>query len=107
MQMIADHLINNEIELNQAVRMMTAGAPPPEAVLGKMKSCGIDVIHVYGLTETYGPSVVCAWKTEWDNLKPEDQAKMKARQGVPYSVQENIKIVDPKTLKEVPKDGKQ
>ena len=105
MQMIADHLINNKIELNQVVKMMTAGAPPPEAVLDKMKSCGIDVIHVYGLTETYGPSVVCAWKTEWNNLKPEDQAKMKARQGVPYSVQENIKIVDPKTLKEVPKDG--
>ena len=84
---------------------MTAGAPPPEAVLGKMKSCGIDVIHVYGLTETYGPSVVCAWKTEWNNLSPDEQAKMKARQGVPYSVQEDIKIVDPKTLKNVPQDG--
>ena len=105
MQMIADHLISNKIDLTQEIKMMTAGAPPPEAVLGKMKSCGIDVIHVYGLTETYGPSVVCAWKTEWNNLSPDEQAKMKARQGVPYSVQEDIKIVDPKTLKNVPQDG--
>jgi len=105
MQMIADHLISNNIDLTQEIKMMTAGAPPPEAVLGKMKSCGIDVIHVYGLTETYGPSVVCAWKTEWNNLSPDEQAKMKARQGVPYSVQEDIKIVDPKTLKNVPQDG--
>lgn len=105
MQMMADHLISNNIDLKQEIKMMTAGAPPPEAVLGKMKSCGIDVIHVYGLTETYGPSVVCAWKTEWNNLNPDEQAKMKARQGVPYSVQEDIKIVDPKTLKNVPQDG--
>ncbi len=106
MQMIADHLISNNIKLKQDIKMMTAGAPPPEAVLGKMKSCGIDVIHVYGLTETYGPSVVCAWKNDWDNLKPDEQAKMKARQGVAYSVQEDIKIADPNTFKNVPKDGK-
>ena len=105
MQMIADHLINNKIKLNKNVKMMTAGAPPPEAVLSKMKSCGIDVIHVYGLTETYGPSVVCAWKKEWDNLPANDQATKKARQGVAYSVQEDIKVVNPKTLENVPMDG--
>ena len=105
MQMIADHLINNKIKLNKNVKMMTAGAPPPEAVLSKMKSCGIEVIHVYGLTETYGPSVVCAWKKEWDQMSLNDQATMKARQGVTYSVQEDIKVVNPKTLKNVPMDG--
>ena len=106
MQMIADHLINNKIKLNQNVKMMTAGAPPPEAVLSKMKLCGIEVIHVYGLTETYGPSVVCAWKNEWDLESPNEQASKKARQGVAYSVQEDIKVVNPKTLVNVPKDGK-
>ncbi len=105
MQTIADYIIHNEIKLNKNVKMMTAGAPPPEAVLSKMKSCGIDVIHVYGLTETYGPSVVCAWKKEWDQMSLNDQAIKKARQGVSYSVQEDIKVVDPKTLENVPMDG--
>ena len=105
MQMIADYLIDKKIILPKEVRMMTAGAPPPEAVLNKMKTCGIDVIHVYGLTETYGPSVVCAWKEDWNKLNELDQAKMKARQGIPYSVQEGIKIVNPKTMKNVPQDS--
>ena len=59
MQMVADHLLQNNISLKKNIRMMTAGAPPPEAVLSKMSSCGIEVIHVYGLTEIYGPAVVC------------------------------------------------
>ena len=105
MQMVADHLLQNNISLNKDIRMMTAGAPPPEAVLSKMASCGIEVIHVYGLTEIYGPAVVCAWHPEWNELDSSEQARLKARQGVVYSVQENMKIIDPETNKDVPKDG--
>ena len=105
MQMVADHLLQNNISLKKNIRMMTAGAPPPEAVLSKMASCGIEVIHVYGLTEIYGPAVVCAWHPEWNELDASEQARLKARQGVVYSVQENMKIIDPETNKDVPKDG--
>ena len=105
MQMVADHLLQNNISLKTDVKMMTAGAPPPEAVLSKMASCGIEVIHVYGLTEIYGPAVVCAWHPEWNELDSSEQAKLKARQGVVYSVQENMKIIDTETNQEVPKDG--
>ena len=105
MQMVADHLLQNKISLKTDVKMMTAGAPPPEAVLSKMASCGIEVIHVYGLTEIYGPAVVCAWHSEWNELDSSEQAKLKARQGVVYSVQENMKIIDTETNQEVPKDG--
>tara|TARA_B100000780_G_scaffold173598_1_gene121548 strand:+ start:1121 stop:2758 length:1638 start_codon:yes stop_codon:yes gene_type:complete len=105
MQMVADHLLKNNISLKTNIKMMTAGAPPPEAVLSKMASCGVEVIHVYGLTEIYGPAVVCAWHPEWSNLEPSEQAKLKARQGVVYSVQENMKIINTETNEEVPKDG--
>ena len=105
MQMVADHLLQNNISLKKNIRMMTAGAPPPEAVLSKMASCGIEVIHVYGLTEIYGPAVVCAWHPEWNELDASEQARLKARQGVVYSVQENMKIIDQETNKDVPKDG--
>ena len=104
MQMIADYLLQNDISLKTDIKMMTAGAPPPEAVLSKMASCGIDVIHVYGLTETYGPAVVCAWHPEWSKLEPSEQAQLKARQGVVYSVQENMKIINTETNENVPKD---
>ena len=105
MQMVADYLLQNKISLKSKIKMMTAGAPPPEAVLSKMETCGIDDIHVYGLTEIYGPAVVCAWHPEWNQYDTSEQAKLKARQGVVYSVQENMKIVDPETKKELPKDG--
>ena len=105
MQMVADHLLQNNIILKNDIKMMTAGAPPPEAVLSKMASCGIEVIHVYGLTEIYGPAVVCAWHPEWNGLDASEQAKLKARQGVVYSVQENMKIIDTETNQDVPKDG--
>ena len=105
MQMVADHLLQNNISLKTDIKMMTAGAPPPEAVLSKMASCGIEVIHVYGLTEIYGPAVVCAWHPEWNELDASKQARLKARQGVVYSVQENMKIIDTETNQNVPKDG--
>jgi len=87
------------------VRMMTAGAAPPAAVLEGMERLGFDVMHVYGLTETYGPVTVCAWHEEWDALPDAERAAVKARQGVAYPVQEGLMVGDPGTLAPVPRDG--
>ncbi len=90
----------------QRVRMMTAAAPPPAPVLAAMAEAGIEVTHVYGLTEVYGPAVVCAWHNEWDGLPPDEQAGLKARQGVKYPVLEDLMVADAETLEPVPRDGK-
>lgn len=87
------------------VSVMTAAAPPPAPVLEAMERDGFDVIHVYGLTETYGPAVVCAWHPEWDALPSEERARMKSRQGVPYHMLEDLMVADPDTMKPVTKDG--
>jgi len=84
---------------------MTAAAPPPASVLAAMAQMGIDVTHVYGLTEVYGPAVACAWHGEWNTLPPQEQAELKARQGVKYPVLEDLMVADAKTLEPVPKDG--
>ena len=89
----------------QSVQMMTAASPPPAAVLEGMARLGIHVTHVYGLTEVYGPAVVCDWKAEWDALPAGEQARLKSRQGVPYVVQEGLLVADPATLAPVPADG--
>ncbi|MCP3866777.1 MAG: acyl-CoA synthetase [Gammaproteobacteria bacterium] len=86
-------------------KAMTAAAPPPAAVLKSMQEQGFDVTHVYGLTETYGPSVVCAWHQDWNDLPVEDQARMKARQGVVYTAQEALMVADSYTMDPVPWDG--
>ncbi|KJS36065.1 MAG: acyl-CoA synthetase [Rhodospirillaceae bacterium BRH_c57] len=90
---------------SHTVNVMTAAAPPPASVLAGMAKQGFQVTHVYGLTETYGPSVVCAWKDEWDALDMEEQSRMKARQGVPYTVQEDLMVADAATMQPVPWDG--
>jgi len=92
--------------INQKVSAMTAGAAPPAAVIAGMETMGFDVTHVYGLTETYGPCVVCAPKQEWMQLTVDERAEMLARQGVRASLQDELMVADPETLKPVPKDGK-
>jgi len=62
------------------------GSAPPPAVLRAAEAVGIEMTHVYGLTETYGPHSVCAWHTDWDDASLEKRALLKARQGVPYAV---------------------
>ena len=69
-----------------------------------MQESGFEVTHVYGLTEVYGPCVVCAWDPEWNNLSLEKQADIKSRQGVAYIVQEGIRVVNQKDFSDVPKD---
>jgi len=91
--------------LPNTVHFFAAAAPPPAATIRKLESEGFNVIHVYGLTETYGPAVVNAWHDEWDDLEPAARAQVKARQGVNYPVLEGISVRDPETMKEVPRDG--
>jgi fatty-acyl-CoA synthase len=88
------------------VQVMTAGAPPPSKVLEQTASLGINVIHVYGLTETYGHVVFCDWNPEWNDLSIEEQAEIKARQGIRFPMMEAARVVDVATGEEVPADGK-
>jgi fatty-acyl-CoA synthase len=92
--------------LPHKVEFVTAAAPPPEAVLAAMAKAGFNVIHVYGLTEVYGPAVVNEWHEEWDALDSSAQAAKKARQGVRYPALEALAVMDPKTMTPVPADGK-
>jgi fatty-acyl-CoA synthase len=87
------------------VKMMTAGAAPPAAVIQGMEQRGFHITHVYGLTETYGPSTVCAWHDEWDALGGDERARLKSRQGVAYPVLDGLMVADPETLAPLPPDG--
>ena len=90
---------------SQKVRMMTAASAPPAAVLERMETLGIEVTHVYGLTEVYGPATVCAWQEDWAALDVDHRSRMLARQGVPYPVLEGLEVMDPETMQTVPRDG--
>jgi fatty-acyl-CoA synthase len=92
-------------KLPHIVRFNSAAAPPPAAVIAKMEEAGFKVTHLYGLTETYGPATVNAWRDEWDSLPLEERAKIKARQGVRYVTLEGLSVRDPDTMEEVPRDG--
>ncbi|MGK9169359.1 acyl-CoA synthetase [Inquilinus limosus] len=105
MSMLLNAPAEERRDFPQAVQMMTAASPPPAAVLEGMARLGIKVTHVYGLTEVYGPAVVCDWKPEWDSLPAEEQARLQSRQGLPYVVQEGLMVADPETLVPVPADG--
>ena len=91
--------------IEHPVKAMTAGAAPPAKVIGAIESMGIEITHVYGLTEVYGPVTVCAWKDEWNQLPLEKRADIKARQGVRYPTLQGLMIADTTTMEPVPKDG--
>ncbi len=93
-------------KLKHKVYVLTAGAPPPSVIFKKMKNLGFEVMHVYGLTETYGHISQCAWNDEWNDLDEEKQNEIKARQGVRYPNTEGLDVMDPETMKPVPRDGK-
>src|SRR6185503_5712677 len=105
MQMVLAGDDRQRASFDHQVNMLTAAAPPPAPVLRAMAEAGFEVTHVYGLTETYGPAVVCEWREEWDALPMEQQAALKARQGVPYPVQEGLMVADAESLEPVPRDG--
>ncbi|XP_073141230.1 2-methylpropanoate--CoA ligase CCL4-like [Henckelia pumila] len=91
--------------LDSPVQIMTAGAPPPAAVLGQAERSGFIVSHGYGLTETGGLVVTCAWKQEWNDLPDQERAQLKARQGVASIGFAEADVVEPETGASVKRDG--
>ena len=105
MNMIGSAPQEEQRDLPHRVEMLTAAAPPPPTVIARMEEVGFNVTHVYGLTEVYGPSVVCEWQEDWAGKDKSTQAQLKGRQGVRYHVLEGLTVVDPETMKAVPADG--
>ena len=87
------------------VVIATGGAAPPSPVIAALEPMGFEVIHLYGLTEVYGPATICAWQKSWDDLDLEGRASKKARQGVVYPSLNGMRIGDPETLEAAPADG--
>ena len=106
LNMLANAPKEQQKKLKRKIYVLTAGSPPPSIIFEKMKNLGFDVMHVYGLTETYGHMLQCAWNNEWDNLDQDKQNEIKARQGVIYPNTESAVVMDPETMKPVPHDGK-
>ena len=106
MSMISGAAPQDRREFTQDIKMMTAAAPPPAPVIAEMEAMGISVTHVYGLTEVYGPAVVCAEKPRWNELSPAERSNLKARQGVAYELEEDVLVLDPESGQPVPWDGK-
>ena len=92
--------------ISHKVAGMIAGAAPPAAVIEGCESVGIDLTHVYGLTEVYGPAAVCAKQPQWEQLSLEERARLNGRQGVPYPLQEAVAVLDASTGQPVPADGR-
>ena len=91
--------------LPRGLAMMVAGAPPTATVIAAAEQVGLSVTQTYGLTEVYGPCVVCEWKEEWDELPSTERARIKARQGVRYHLQEAMDVIDPISMTPVAPDG--
>jgi acyl-CoA synthetase (AMP-forming)/AMP-acid ligase II len=96
----------NEITLTSPVQILTGGAPPPAALLEKIEPLGFHITHAYGLTEATGPALVCEWQRKWNQLPRDDQAKLKARQGISILTLDDVDVKDLKTMASVPHDGK-
>lgn len=94
-----------DVRLDRKLSVITAAAPPAPTVIKNMEALGAEVEHVYGLTEVYGPHSICAHQASWKDLPPEEKARLKARQGVPYIVAQYMDVVDPETMEPVPRDG--
>ncbi|KAL3527382.1 hypothetical protein ACH5RR_012038 [Cinchona calisaya] len=93
-------------KLTAPVEILTGGAPPPAALLEKIEGLGFHVVHAYGLTEATGPALVCEWQARWNKLSLNDQANLKARQGISVLTLEDVDVKDLETMESVPRDGK-
>jgi fatty-acyl-CoA synthase len=91
--------------MTHRIEGLIAGAAPPAAIIEGCERMGIDITHVYGLTEVYGPAAVCDKQEAWSSLPIEERARLNARQGVAYPLQEAITVLDPETMQPVPADG--
>ena len=105
LNMIANAPKDDQKALKNKIYVMTAGAPPPSSILQKMESLGFEVMHVYGLTETYGHVTHCAWNEEWNDLPEEQRSERKSFQGVRYPHTEVVTVLNPDTMQPVPSDG--
>jgi fatty-acyl-CoA synthase len=105
MSLMANAAAEIQAGIDHEVNIMTAAAAPPPAILEAMARLNFKVTHAYGLTEVYGPAVICAWHEEWDQLPITEQAEMKSRQGVRYPMLEELVVADPETMQPVPSDG--
>lgn len=94
-----------KVGLPVGIKAMVAGAAPPASMIEGMEQMGFDLTHVYGLTEVYGPATVCAKHEAWDALDIGERARLNARQGVRYHLQNAVQVLDPQTLQPVPHDG--
>ncbi|MFM9105212.1 MAG: acyl--CoA ligase family protein [Chloroflexota bacterium] len=90
--------------LRRPLTVATAAAPPSPTIIRQVEALGAEVVHVYGLTEVYGPYTVCAWQPEWNALPEEERARLKVRQGVGYLVADDARVVDD-DMNDVPRDG--
>ncbi len=106
LNMIVNTAKEDQKVLKRKVNVLTAGAPPPSIIFEKMENLGFEVMHVYGLTETYGHMLQCAWNEDWNTLEKDKKNEIKARQGVRYPNTEGAVVMNPETMKQVPKDGK-
>ncbi|MEP6656842.1 MAG: AMP-binding protein, partial [Betaproteobacteria bacterium] len=94
-----------KVGIDHVVHCLVAGAAPPAAVIEGMERMGFDITHVYGLTETYGPAAVCAKHDAWTKLDIGTRTERNGRQGVRYTAQEDMTVMDPETMRPVPWDG--
>lgn len=105
LNMLANAPKEQQKTFNQAIHAMTAGAPPPAAVLQSMVKLGFDVMHVYGLTESYGHILQAAPQLSWEDQSQETQAELKSRQGVRFAMTEAVDVLDPDSGRPIPHDG--
>ena len=105
MGMLVNASSQEKRSLPQLVKILTAGAAPPSAILEQIELLNFEVTHAYGLTECYGPGVVCEWHPEWEELPSSEKFSKKARQGVPYLVMQDLAVMDPETMEKTPADS--
>jgi fatty-acyl-CoA synthase len=105
LQMLAESAAAPRAAFDPPLQVMTAGAPPPPAILQRMAALGMEIMHVYGLTETYGHIAQCLPQPGWAGLSPEAQAACRARQGVPLPMVQAVRVIDRETGRPVPADG--
>lgn len=106
MNMLANAETDIKTKFDQTVELATGGAAPSATVIEAMEKIGFRITHLYGMTESFGPSLVCTWKQEWSELDADKQAEKMARQGIRYITSEKVKIANPENMQEVPSDGK-
>src|SRR5205823_4497734 len=100
--LLVNHLKAHRLE--RQITVTVAGAPPSPTLLGRMKELNLRPIHVYGLTETYGPHTICEWQQEWGMLSLTEQARLLARQGQNNVTADRVRVVD-EAMNDVPHDG--